>query len=120
MHHMISMITSNEGNYIISLGNFCRWMARYPVEVAYCTDVEGNLSYFERWVETAGRVVRFDSEGKELELVHDGMKRFASGTPLYIRPMYWGINGDITAIVPSADTTGFALSLGTFQPFPLL
>jgi hypothetical protein len=52
--------------------DFCRWMARYPVEVAYCTDVEGNLSYFERWVETAGRVVRFDSEGKELELVHDG------------------------------------------------
>ena len=47
-------------------------MARYPVEVAYCTDVEGNLSYFEKWVETAGRVVRFDSEGKELELVHDG------------------------------------------------
>jgi len=47
-------------------------MARYPVEVAYCTDVEGNLSYFEKWVETAGRVVRFDSEGKELELMHEG------------------------------------------------
>lgn len=47
-------------------------MARCPVEVAYCTDVEGNLSYFEKWVETAGRVVRFDSEGKELELMHEG------------------------------------------------
>ena len=47
-------------------------MAHYPVEVAYCTDVEGNLSYFERWVETAARVLRFDSTGKELELVHEG------------------------------------------------
>ena len=35
-------------------------MAHYPVEVAYCTDVEGNLSYFERWVETAARVLRFE------------------------------------------------------------
>ena len=46
-----------------------------------------------------------------VEIAREGLKAYAQGTPVYIRPMYWGINGDITAIVPSADTTGFALCL---------
>ena len=45
--------------------------APLPVEVAYCTDVEGNLDYFHRWLETAGRIVRYDSSGS-LELAHEG------------------------------------------------
>ncbi len=44
-------------------------------------------------------------------LVHEGLKGFAPGAAVYIRPMYWGIHGDATAIVPSGDETGFAISL---------
>ena len=44
-------------------------------------------------------------------IAHEGLKAYNKGTAVYIRPMYWGIDGDTTAIVPNADTTGFALCL---------
>ncbi|MDK3073419.1 branched-chain amino acid aminotransferase [Sedimentitalea sp. JM2-8] len=44
-------------------------------------------------------------------LVHEGLAAYPKDAAVYIRPMYWGIDGDITAIVPSADTTGFAICL---------
>jgi branched-chain amino acid aminotransferase len=44
-------------------------------------------------------------------IVHEGLAQFDKGAAVYIRPMYWGIHGDATAIVPSADETGFAICL---------
>ena len=44
-------------------------------------------------------------------LIWEGLAGYATSAAVYIRPMYWGIDGDLTAIVPSADTTGFAISL---------
>ena len=44
-------------------------------------------------------------------IVEDGLKQFAGDEAIYIRPMYWGIHGDKTAIIPDADTTGFAICL---------
>ena len=41
----------------------------------------------------------------------EGLRQFEWEAEVYIRPMYWGIDGDVTAIVPSADQTGFALCL---------
>lgn len=41
----------------------------------------------------------------------EGLKSFDWNAAVYIRPMYWGIDGDITAIVPEDDKTGFALCL---------
>ncbi len=46
-----------------------------------------------------------------IDLVREGLESYAKDTPVYIRPMYWGIDGDATAIVPSPDTTGFAICL---------
>ncbi|SDC50590.1 branched-chain amino acid aminotransferase [Ruegeria marina] len=46
-----------------------------------------------------------------VEIVHEGLKTYGKDQAVYIRPMYWGIDGDITAIVPNADTTGFAICL---------
>ena len=46
-----------------------------------------------------------------VEVVREGLKMYAPGTPVYIRPMYWGIHGDPTAIVPSPEETGFAICL---------
>ncbi|MBO9397981.1 branched-chain amino acid aminotransferase [Shimia sp. R9_2] len=46
-----------------------------------------------------------------VEIAKEGLKAYAPGAAVYIRPMYWGIDGDATAIVPSAETTGFALCL---------
>ncbi|MGP6086940.1 branched-chain amino acid aminotransferase [Antarctobacter jejuensis] len=44
-------------------------------------------------------------------IVEEGLKAYAPGAAVYIRPMYWGINGDVTAIVPQPDETGFAICL---------
>jgi branched-chain amino acid aminotransferase len=46
-----------------------------------------------------------------IELVREGLESYGKDTAVYIRPMYWGINGDATAIIPSPDTTGFAICL---------
>jgi len=46
-----------------------------------------------------------------IEIVREGVKPYGSDAAVYVRPMYWGIDGDVTAIVPGADRTGFALCL---------
>ncbi len=49
--------------------------------------------------------------GDMVEAVREGLKSYTQDTAVYIRPMYWGIDGDPSAIIPSADATGFAISL---------
>lgn len=44
-------------------------------------------------------------------IAREGLKTFDKDAAVYIRPMYWGIHGDATAIVPSAEETGFCLCL---------
>src|SRR3974390_252136 len=44
-------------------------------------------------------------------LVHDGMKRFAPGTTLYVRPMYWAERAGPLALPPDPESTRFALTL---------
>lgn len=46
-----------------------------------------------------------------VEIAREGLKAYGKDTAVYIRPMYWGIDGDPTAIVPQEDSTGFALCL---------
>lgn len=44
-------------------------------------------------------------------IIAEGLKSYDPGDAVYIRPMYWGINGDASAIVPDAETVGFAIAL---------
>ncbi len=44
-------------------------------------------------------------------IIREGLKHYGPDDAVYIRPMYWGIHGDLTAIVPSRDETGFAICL---------
>ena len=46
-----------------------------------------------------------------VEIVKEGLEAYDKGAAVYIRPMYWGIDGDATAIIPQKDTTGFAVCL---------
>ncbi|MFW2588819.1 branched-chain amino acid aminotransferase [Sagittula sp. SSi028] len=46
-----------------------------------------------------------------VDMVREGLSAYGADSAVYIRPMYWGILGDATAIVPQADETGFAISL---------
>ncbi|WP_425084283.1 branched-chain amino acid aminotransferase [Ruegeria profundi] len=46
-----------------------------------------------------------------VDLVREGLQSYGPDQAVYIRPMYWGIHGDVTAIVPQKDSTGFAICL---------
>ncbi len=46
-----------------------------------------------------------------VEIVWEGLKLFSTNAAVYIRPMYWAIDGDISAIVPKGQTVGFAVCL---------
>jgi branched-chain amino acid aminotransferase len=44
-------------------------------------------------------------------IIREGLKGFAADAAVYIRPIYWGIDGGMSAIVPAENSTGFAISL---------
>lgn len=45
-----------------------------------------------------------------VEIIWDGIRNFDWDDAIYLRPMYWGIDGDATAIVPNGSTA-FAICL---------
>ncbi|WP_146586405.1 branched-chain amino acid aminotransferase [Puniceibacterium confluentis] len=52
-------------------------------------------------------------------IVWDGLAVFAKETAVYIRPMYWALDGDATAIVPKpGGGTGFAICLEAIPMAP--
>ncbi|MDA7964078.1 branched-chain amino acid aminotransferase [Ruegeria sp.] len=46
-----------------------------------------------------------------VEIIREGLQTFGPDAAVYIRPMYWGIDGDATTIVPKDGSTGFAICL---------
>jgi branched-chain amino acid aminotransferase len=46
-----------------------------------------------------------------VQIALEGLTAYPKDAAVYIRPMYWGIHGDVTAIVPQPGETGFALCL---------
>jgi len=46
-----------------------------------------------------------------VEIVREGLKGYSSTSAVYIRPMYWALEGDELAIVPKSGSTGFAICL---------
>ena len=46
-----------------------------------------------------------------IAITMEGLAKYPAGAAVYIRPMYWAIHGDQTAIVPSPSETGFAICL---------
>nr|WP_205800159.1 branched-chain amino acid aminotransferase [Microvirga terricola] len=46
-----------------------------------------------------------------IDLVREGVKKFAPGTALYVKPMYWGEAEGMATIAPDPESTQFCLSL---------
>jgi branched-chain amino acid aminotransferase len=51
-----------------------------------------------------------------VEIVWEGIRRYPAGTPLYIRPMYWALEGESLMVLPKQGPTGFAICL---EPVPM-
>ncbi|MFN6978793.1 MAG: branched-chain amino acid aminotransferase [Gemmobacter sp.] len=48
----------------------------------------------------------------EIEAIaRDGLRAYASGTAVYVRPMYWAIDASPLGVAPAPGRTGFALCL---------
>lgn len=71
------------------------------------------LAHFERVNCSAEALMLTPSKTAQemMDIAAEGLQRYADTSAVYIRPMYWGIDGDLTAIVPNSDTVGFALVL---------
>ena len=46
-----------------------------------------------------------------VSIVWEGLKLFPSKSAVYIRPMYWALDGGDLAIIPKENSTGFAICL---------
>ncbi|MEX5728269.1 branched-chain amino acid aminotransferase [Rhodovulum iodosum] len=45
------------------------------------------------------------------DIVWEGLKTYPADAAVYVRPMYWALEGDFLGIVPKPDATGFAICL---------
>lgn len=44
-------------------------------------------------------------------IIREGLRAYPADAAVYIRPMYWALEGDFLGIVPKPEATGFAVSL---------
>jgi branched-chain amino acid aminotransferase len=44
-------------------------------------------------------------------IIREGLRAYGQGAAVYVRPMYWAIDGSDLGIAPKAGSTGFAISL---------
>ncbi|WP_323767194.1 branched-chain amino acid aminotransferase [Marinovum sp.] len=51
-------------------------------------------------------------------IMRQGLAAYAPGTAVYIRPMYWALEGDFLGVVPKLGATGFAISLEAIPMAP--
>ena len=51
------------------------------------------------------------SSQKMVDIIHEGLKTYENDAAVYIRPMYWALDGDGTTIPPSSESVGFAICL---------
>ena len=76
------------------------------------------LAHFERVNRSAEAMMLNPSKTPQemMEITSEGLRRYGPDDAIYIRPMYWGIDGDVTAIVPDTEKVGFAL---VFEKIPM-
>jgi branched-chain amino acid aminotransferase len=53
-----------------------------------------------------------------VQIVREGLKGYGPNEAVYIRPMYWALNGNETVVMPEPDATGFAICLETIPMAP--
>ncbi|TMM51632.1 branched-chain amino acid aminotransferase [Sulfitobacter sabulilitoris] len=53
-----------------------------------------------------------------IEIAREGLRSYGSDDAVYIRPMYWALEGDELGIVPRENATGFAICLEAIPMAP--
>lgn len=73
-------------------------------------DLEAHCARINRSA-TALMITPTVGTGDMVEIVREGLAYYGRETAVYIRPMYWALDGDDLGVVPRAGSTGFAVSL---------
>ena len=73
-------------------------------------DLELHMERVNRSAEALG-LAPVVSPAQWMELVRDGLKKFGPKPELYVRPMYWGVNGSMSGVMVDPDTTRWCLSM---------
>jgi len=73
-------------------------------------DLEAHCARVNRSAE-ALMITPTKSTAEMVEIIREGLSHYPKEAPIYIRPMYWAIEGDELGIVPRPNATGFAVSL---------
>ena len=76
----------------------------------HAPDLEAHCARVNRSAEALMLTPTMDTEDI-VAAVREGLAAYAPDEAVYIRPMYWGLDGDPSGIVPRRDTTGFAICL---------
>ncbi|PIE07533.1 MAG: branched chain amino acid aminotransferase [Rhodobacterales bacterium] len=82
--------------------------ARYVDGIA--PDLDKHLARVNRSAE-ALLITPTVSVEEMLEIVWEGLRLYPKDAPVYVRPMYWGIDSATLGILPSDQATGFAVCL---------
>ncbi|OIP82776.1 MAG: branched chain amino acid aminotransferase [Rhodobacterales bacterium CG2_30_65_12] len=106
----------HDGNVaVMRAGDHGAWLgstvfdgARYVDGIA--PDLDKHLARVNRSAE-ALLITPTVSVAQMLEIVWEGLRLYPADAPVYIRPMYWGIDSGQLGILPSPDATGFAVCL---------
>ncbi len=73
-------------------------------------DLDHHCARLNRSAEAIGlKAIR--KAGEIEEIAREGVTRFAPGTPIYIRPMYWGEHGGATQVSVDPESTRFLVCL---------
>ena len=73
-------------------------------------DLEAHCARINRSAE-ALMITPTVSTADMVDIVREGLESYGRDQPIYIRPMYWALEGDELGIVPRSGATGFAICL---------
>jgi len=82
--------------------------ARYVYGIA--PDLDAHCARVNRSAEALMITPTVDTQDM-VEIIWQGLKAYPDDAAVYIRPMYWALDGGYSAIVPKAGATGFAVCL---------
>lgn len=71
------------------------------------------LAHCERVVRSARALMLHPKQtGRDIfDIAWDGLRRYPKDTPVYVRPMFWGIDGGAYGILPAETEAGFCICL---------
>ncbi|HEY0212848.1 MAG TPA: branched-chain amino acid aminotransferase [Paenirhodobacter sp.] len=73
-------------------------------------DLDAHLARVNRSAEALMITPTIDTETM-LDIAREGLRKYAKDAAVYVRPMYWAVNGSEMGVSPAANSTNFALCL---------